>query len=200
MSPATATRVIVACHVLSHVCHPHCSRVAVAILFVILEQEIRGRANARNELLDETMPPWYMINSSMNPDSSFTLDTAVTVNAPISSLVSYGWGLPYIAPNLLWWRYSHTDTTLAVNFSTSVMISDLALFIFLLLYDVASEVSPTWLTPVYLLSVQVAVTWLHLSLTDWTTSPLIDDSLLVRCCDSVLGDYTCTFLLFYLGI
>ena len=90
MSPATATRVIVACYVLSHVCHPHCSRVAVAILFVILEQEIRGRANARNELLDETMPPWYMNNSSTNPDSSFTLDTAVTVNAPISSLVSYG--------------------------------------------------------------------------------------------------------------
>ena len=30
------------------------------------------------------------------------------------------------------------------------MISDLAIFNFLLLYDVASEVSPTWLTPVYL--------------------------------------------------
>ena len=57
---------------------------------MILEQEIRGRANARNELLDETVPPWYMNNSSMNPDSSFTLDTAVTVNAPTSSLVSYG--------------------------------------------------------------------------------------------------------------
>ena len=27
----------------------------------------------------------------------------------------------------------------------------------------------------------------YLSLADWTTSPLIDDSLLVRCCDSVLG-------------
>ena len=38
------------------------------------------------------------------------------------------------------------------------MISDLALFIFFLLYDMASEVSPTWLTPVYLLFVQVAVT------------------------------------------
>ena len=49
------------------------------------------------------------------------------------------------------------------------------------------EVSPTWLTPVYLLFVQVAVTWLHLSLSYWTTSPLIDDSLLVHCCDSVLG-------------
>ena len=32
----------------------------------------------------------------------------------------------------------------------------------------------------YLQFVQVAVTWLHLSLTDWTTSPLIDDSLLVH--------------------
>ena len=81
-----------------------------------------------------------------------------------------------------------------------VMISDLALFNFLLLYDMASEVSPTWLTPVYLWFIQVAVTWLHLSLTDWTTSPLIDDSLLARYCDSVLGGYTCTFLLFYLGI
>ena len=82
-----------------------------------------------------------------------------------------------------------------------VTISDLAIFNFsFLLYDVANEVSPTWLTPVYLLFVQVAVTWLHLSLTDWNTSPLIDDSLLVRCCDSVLGGYTCTFLLFYLGI
>ena len=38
-----------------------------------------------------------------------------------------------------------------------VMISDLALFNFLYLYDVASEVSPMWLTPVYLLFVQVAV-------------------------------------------
>ena len=38
--------------------------------------------------------------------------------------------------------------------SMIVMISDLAIFNFLftfrLLYDVASEVSPTWLTPVYL--------------------------------------------------
>ena len=84
-----------------------------------------------------------------------------------------------------------------------VMISDLAIFkfsFFRLRYDVASEVSPTWLTPVYLWFVQVAVTWQHLSLADWTTSLLIDDSLLVRCCDSVLGVYTCTFLLFYLGI
>ena len=39
-----------------------------------------------------------------------------------------------------------------------VTISDLAIFNFLLRYDVASEVSPTWLTPVYLLFVQVAVT------------------------------------------
>ena len=76
-----------------------------------------------------------------------------------------------------------------------VTISDLALFNFLLLYDVASKVSPTWLTPVYLWFVQVAVTWLHLSPADWNTSPLIDDSLLVCCCDSVLGGYTCTFLI-----
>ena len=82
----------------------------------------------------------------------------------------------------------------------TIMISDLAIFNFLLLYDVASEVLPMWLTPVYLLFAQVAVTGLHLSLADWTTSPLIDDSLLVCCCDSVLGVYTCTFLLFYLGI
>ena len=71
-----------------------------------------------------------------------------------------------------------------------VTISDLAIFnffFFSLRYNVAYEVSPTWLTLVYLWFVQVAVTWLHLSLTDWTTSPLIDDSLLVRCCDSVLG-------------
>ena len=69
-----------------------------------------------------------------------------------------------------------------------VTISDLAIFnSFFLLYDVAFEVSPTWLTPVYLRFVQVAVTWLHLSLIDWTTSPLINDSLLVRRCDSVLG-------------
>ena len=40
----------------------------------------------------------------------------------------------------------------------AVTISDLAIFNFLLRYDVASEVSPTWLTPVYLLFVQVAVT------------------------------------------
>ena len=82
-----------------------------------------------------------------------------------------------------------------------VTISDLAIFNFsFLLYDVASEVSPTWLTPVYLWFIQVAVTWLHLSLADWTTSPLLDDPLLVRCYDSVLGVYMCTFLLFYLGI
>ena len=56
-----------------------------------------------------------------------------------------------------------------------VMISDLALFNFLYLYDVASEVSPMWLTPVYLLFVQVAVMWLHLSSSYWTTSPLLDD-------------------------
>ena len=74
-----------------------------------------------------------------------------------------------------------------------VTISDLALFIFFLLYDLVSEVSPTWLTPVYL-------RFVHLFLADWTTSPLIDDSLLVRYCDSVLGGHTCTFLLFYLGI
>ena len=42
--------------------------------------------------------------------------------------------------------------------SIGVTISDLAIFNFLLRYDVASEVSPTWLTPVYLLFVQVAVT------------------------------------------
>ena len=40
----------------------------------------------------------------------------------------------------------------------SVTISDLAIFNFLLLYDVVSDVSPTWLTPVYLRLVQVAVT------------------------------------------
>ena len=40
-----------------------------------------------------------------------------------------------------------------------VTISDLAIFnFFLLLYDVASKVSPTWLTPVPLLFAQVAVT------------------------------------------
>ena len=62
----------------------------------------------------------------------------------------------------------------------------------------AHEVSPMWLTPGYLLFIQVAVTWLHLSLYYWTTSPLIDDSLLVHCCDSVLGVYCSYFLLFYL--
>ena len=39
-----------------------------------------------------------------------------------------------------------------------VTTSDLAIFNFLLRYDVASEVSPTWPTPVYLRFAQVAVT------------------------------------------
>ena len=37
-----------------------------------------------------------------------------------------------------------------VGIRVCVTISDLALFNFLLLYNVAFEVSPTWLTPVYL--------------------------------------------------
>ena len=41
-------------------------------------------------------------------------------------------------------------TSLSLGDRSFVMISDLALFIFPLLYNVASEVSPTWLTPVYL--------------------------------------------------
>ena len=44
-------------------------------------------------------------------------------------------------------------------FQKHVTISDLAIFnFFSLLYDVAYEVSPTWLTPVYLRFAQVAVT------------------------------------------
>ena len=86
-------------------------------------------------------------------------------------------------------------------FTKIVTISNLAIFNFhFLLYNMSYEVSPMWLTPVYLLFTQVAVIWLHLSLSYWTTSPLIDDSLLVCCCDSVLGVYCPYFLLFYLGI
>ena len=105
------------------------------------------------------------------------------------------WYDPILSPHVLY------DTYLTLQYDLVLPLCyDKALFNFLLLYDVASEVSPTWLTPVYLQFVQVAVTWLHLSFTDWTTSLLIDDSLLVHYCDSVLGGYTCTFLLFYLGI
>ena len=82
-----------------------------------------------------------------------------------------------------------------------VTISDLAIFnFFFILYDMSYEVAVIWLTPVYLLFVQVAVTWLHLSFYYWSTSPLLDDSLLVCCCDSVLGVYCSCSLLFYLGI
>ena len=44
----------------------------------------------------------------------------------------------------------HPEQLVFADESHFVTISDLALFNFLLLYNVASKVSPTWLTPVYL--------------------------------------------------
>ena len=146
--------------------------------------------------MEHTDPPWTPHMPGISPTPS----QPCTIHMPMNPLLSQStWSISF--------KYSMWNIKVVATPLTSsrmfhyVTRSDLDIFnSFLLWYNMSDEVSPTWLTPVYLLFIQVAVTWLHLSLSYWTTSPLINDSLLVCCCDSVLGAYCSYSLLFYLGI
>ena len=95
-----------------------------------------------NPLLDQC---WHWLTMLLISEE---LDESDEICSAIASLCSK-------VDRIQLWTCSKDDLE---KVNSIVTISDLAIFNFLLRYNMASEVSPTWLTPVYLLFVQVEVT------------------------------------------